>query len=85
MKARRASWTDVQPGDYVKDLNGKTWKVQHWDHVRAILQDRDGKTSRVSPRPHSPVTILSVSAEEAVSLIAEKLGGVVIEDERTPL
>ena len=37
MRTVDGRWADVQPGDYVKDQNGKWWKVLNWDHVAARL------------------------------------------------
>lgn len=58
--AYEAVWQDVNVGHYVKDLNGKTWKVTdyifegHW-----LLKDRDSKEVRLPLQPAlKPVTIL---------------------------
>lgn len=85
MLKREGRWVDVHPGNYVKDLNGKTWRVERWSGSTAKLRASDGSQATAHPDPYSKVTILSISMEDAVSVVADKLGGVVIEEhnERT--
>lgn len=83
MKRRQGRWRDVEPGTYVKDKNGKSWYVLQWNHRKAVIRDRDGRTATVTPNPYDEVTMLVMTMEDAVKVVERKLGGVVITDERT--
>lgn len=83
MRAREGRWRDVEPGGYVKDKNGVTWKVLLWNHVRAVIQNREGRKAEVRPNPYDAVTIMEVTMEDAVSVVERMLDGEVIREETT--
>ena len=83
MRRVEGRWRDVQVEDFVKDLNGKMWRVDRWDMVVATLTDKDGKQTKVRPDPHSTVTYYKRTMADAVRLVEKRLGGVVIEEIRT--
>lgn len=83
MKRRQGRWRDVEPGMYVRDAKGRTWYVLQWNHKKAVIRDREGRTVTVTPNPYDEVTTLVMTMEDAVSVAQSKLGAVVISDERT--
>lgn len=83
MIKREGRWVDVKPTDFVRDKTGKMWKVLKWDHIRATLEDTDGKTVTTKPAPYAEVEFYSRTMKDAVSVVERILGGVVIEERKT--
>lgn len=83
MERRDGRWRDVEPGNYVRDKDGKVWRVDRWNHSTAHITDKDGRRATVRPNPYNKVQILTPTMEETVSVVERILGGVVISDERT--
>lgn len=81
MIPRSGIWRDVHVGSYVKDANGKTWKVTdlRFDDETVRLVDAAGKAGKIPwPAEKHPVTILEPSMTDAVALLQDKLGAEVI-------
>lgn len=83
MRTVDGRWADVQPGDYVKDQNGKWWKVLNWDHVAARLIDAESKTATIRPAVYSTVTMMKRTMSDAIKVVESVLGGTVIEERTT--
>jgi hypothetical protein len=82
VKAKPGRWREALPGMYVQDKDGKAWKIQSMTGVSAKLVDSSGQSVRVDINLHAKVTFLSVTRKEAVKLVASKLGGVIISEEK---
>lgn len=75
MIAYDGTWGDVRAGHYVKDSNGKTWRVDG-DLLEIEMTDKDGKKGRVMrPPTDKPVTILVPTRAEAVATVELTLDG----------
>lgn len=75
MEATRGSWADVEDNVYIRDLNGKTWRVVRSTDTRVRLQDRDKKViDLLRPPGKREVTILVPTEEEARFTLARALG-----------
>lgn len=75
MEATRGSWADVEDNVYIKDLNGKVWKVVRSTSARVRLQDRDNKVvDLLRPPGKREVTIMVPTEEEARYTLARALG-----------
>lgn len=83
MRTVDGRWVDVKPNDYVKDQNGKWWKILAWDHVQATLVDADGKQAKARPGAYEPVTRMERTMSDAVKVVESVLGGTVIEERIT--
>lgn len=79
MEATRGSWADVEDNLYIRDLNGKTWRVVRSTDKRVRLIDRDGKTiDLLRPPGNREVTILVPTEEEAKFTLQRALGARVL-------
>jgi hypothetical protein len=79
MEATRGSWADVEDDLYIRDLNGKTWRVARSTPERVRLVDREGKTvDLLRPPGKREVTILVPTEEEARFTLARALGARVL-------
>jgi len=75
MEATRGSWADVEDDSYIRDLNGKTWRVEKSTETRVRLIDREKKVvDLLRPPGEREVTILSPTEEEARYTLAKALG-----------
>lgn len=75
MEATRGSWADVEEHVYIRDLNGKTWRVERASDRRVRLIDRDGKrVDMLRPPDSKEVTLIAPTAEEARYTLAKALG-----------
>jgi hypothetical protein len=76
--ARQTTWAYVSKDAYVRDLNGKAWRVLSPVDVfggSAKLIDAEGlvvDTPHIDPT--RPVTVLEVSEAEALELLMRELG-----------
>lgn len=79
MEATRGSWADVEDDVYIRDLNGKTWRVVRCTSQRVRLQDRAGKTVDIlRPPGKREVTLLVPTEAEAQFTLARALGARVL-------
>jgi hypothetical protein len=79
--ARETQWYRVKQGGYVRDLNGRTWKVHEITRDTVVLVDRERRTRRIDrPAASKPVTILEPTLEDATKTLQELLEAVVIEE-----
>lgn len=76
MMARLGYWYETQPGSYVRDPQGNSWRVDRAGRGYRLLTDRLGSTMQVTPRPNDVVTILEPTEAEAVETVRRLLGGV---------
>lgn len=75
MIPQQGKWSDLQVGSYMRDLNGKTWKVIAERDFHLQIQDRDGVKKHLPPRPSStPVTLMVATEAEAEKTLADVLG-----------
>jgi hypothetical protein len=75
MEAARGSWADVEDNVYIKDLNGKVWRVARSTPTRVRLIDRDEKTvDLLRPPGTRAVTFMVPTEEEARYTLAKALG-----------
>lgn len=81
MIARPGTWQEVKRYGYIKDKNGKTWRVVSLAPSLVVLVDRTGKRATVDrPRPFHPVTIVEPTEADAVKTVQEILEAVAIEE-----
>jgi hypothetical protein len=92
MEATRGSWADVEDNVYIKDLNGKLWRVLRSTDIRVRLVDRDQKVvDLLRPPGEREVTIMVPTEEDARYTLAKALGARVLASRdaegyyRTPL
>lgn len=79
MEATRGSWADVEDNSYIKDLNGKTWRVVRSTDKRIRLIDRDQKVvDLLRPPGEREVTLLVPTEEEVRFTLAKALGARVL-------
>lgn len=79
MEPTRGSWADVEDNVYIRDKNGKTWKVVRSTESRVRLIDRDDKiVDLLRPPGHREVTFLVPTEEEARFTLAKALGARVL-------
>lgn len=79
MEATRGSWADVEDDVYIKDLNGKTWRVARATDKRVRLIGRDGKTVDLLRPPGSrEVTFMVPTEGDARYTLAKALGARVL-------
>jgi hypothetical protein len=79
MEATRGSWADVEDNIYIRDLNGKTWRVVRSTPERVRLVDREGKhVDLLRPPGKRELTILVPTEEEARFTLARALGARVL-------
>lgn len=83
MRTVDSRWVDVEPNNFVQDKDGKWWKVLAWDHVQATLVDKDGTVVKARPNAYAEVTRMHQTMNDAVSLVENILGVVVIEERNT--
>lgn len=75
MIPQQGTWRDLHVGAYMKDKNGKTWKVVAERDFHLKIQDRDGKTHTLPPKdPRTAVTLVVPTQSEAESALREHLG-----------
>jgi len=75
MEAARGSWADVEDNVYIKDLNGKVWRVLRSTEKRVRLIDRDEKTvDLLRPPGNREITFMVPTEEEARYTLAKALG-----------
>lgn len=81
MIARPGHWYRVHQGMYIRDLNGKTWRVDALSDRSVTLADRDGKHVTMDrPRAGKEVTIVEPTEADALKTVQELLEAVVIEE-----
>jgi hypothetical protein len=74
MEATRGSWADVEDNLYIRDLNGKTWRVEKSTETRVRLVDRANKrVDLLRPPGTKEVTILVPTDDEARFTLAKAL------------
>lgn len=79
MEATRGSWADVEDRSYIKDLNGKTWRVEKSTETRVRLVDVDDtRVDILRPPGDREVTILQPTEAEARYTLAKSLGARVL-------
>ena len=79
MEETRGTWGELQSYSYIKDRNGKTWRVDKLSADRVRLVDRDGTEVDVQRPPHSrSVAILLPTEEEARFTLAAALGAKIL-------
>lgn len=79
MEATRGSWSDIEDNVYIRDLNGKTWRVEKSTEKRVRLRDRDGKAvDLLRPPGKREVTLLVPTEEEARYTLQRALGARVL-------
>jgi hypothetical protein len=79
MEATRGSWADVDDNAYIKDLNGKLWRVLRSTDSRVRLIDRDQKVvDLLRPPGEREVTLLIPTEEDARYTLAKALGARVL-------
>lgn len=83
MKKMQGRWSDVRAEDYVADREGELWRVDRWDHVAANLTNKTGETKTIRPDALGRVVFYRRTMKDAVALVEQKLGGVMIEEIRT--
>ena len=79
MLETRGTWGEVQVYSYIRDRNGKTWRVDKITPTRARLVDRAGTQVDIL-RPHGSreVSMLVPTDEEARFTLAAALGARVL-------
>ena len=84
MESTRGRWGEVEDNVYIRDLNGKTWRVVRSTEKRVRLEDRERKTiDLLRPPGNREVTILVPTEEEARFTLAKALGARILAS-RTP-
>ena len=79
MDAARGRWAEVDDNSYIKDLNGKTWRVIRSTPTRIRVIDRDQKVvDLLRPPGEREVTILEPTEGEARYTLAKSLGARVL-------
>lgn len=79
MIAREARWADLGVGSYLKDKNGKTWKVTSDIQGEFDIVDRDGKVAVLKPRPaDTAVTIVVPAPDAGEAILITELGASVM-------
>lgn len=72
-------WGRIREGDYVRDANGKAWRVEAVDVDRGfLLIDRESNRVITKPWLGKDVTQLVPTYEEALSTVEQLLGGTII-------
>jgi hypothetical protein len=75
MRETRGVWAEVQTHSYIKDRNGKTWRVDKISSNRVRLVDRDGKQVDIARPPAGrEVDLFEPTEEEARYTLASALG-----------
>jgi hypothetical protein len=75
MQETRGTWADVQVHSYIRDRNGKTWRVAKLSAERARLVDRESlEVDIVRPPGNREVSILTPTDGEAKHTLAAALG-----------
>ena len=81
MIARPGHWYRVKFGMYIRDLNGKTWRIDDLGDRTVTLADRDGKHVTMDrPRAGKEVIIVEPTEADALKTVQELLEAVVIEE-----
>lgn len=79
MEPARGSWADVEDNVYIRDKNGKVWKVVRSTDTRIRLIDRDSKiVDLLRPPGTREVTFMVPTEEEARYTLAKALGARVL-------
>lgn len=83
MEATRGSWAEIEDGVYIRDLNGKTWRVERLTSTRVRLADWDGKkVDLLRPPGTREVTVLVLDHKDEEKLarytLAKALGARVL-------
>jgi len=72
---QQGRWADLRVGTYLKDKNGKTWKITREKDFHFKIEDREGNAHLLTPRaPDTPVTLVVPTQEEAEATLRDKLG-----------
>lgn len=70
----QGTWADLAVGVYLKDKNGKTWKVTAERDFHFQITDREGVRKTLTPRaPKTPVTIMGATETEAMAALESTL------------
>lgn len=81
MIARAAHWHEVVEGGYVRDKNGKTWRVLILRDDKVELVDKAGKIVELErPRNWHPVTLIELTTGDAIKTVQDILEAVVTEE-----
>lgn len=76
---RETSWAEVAVHTYVVDRNGETWRVDDERDGQVLLVNAAGaRTAMQRPPGAAPVTVLEPTHDEALAVVADKLGGEVV-------
>ena len=78
MIARPGTWKEVWVGSYIRDKNGKVWKVKDliFAGPTASLVDAKGKQGKTPwPADDTPVTVVEPTTQDAITLIQRTLDG----------
>lgn len=84
MIGRETIWKHVEPGMYVRDKAGKTWRVEdkRWDEPAGklyyLLLDRDGTKVVYNAWLAGEIVVLEPSEEEALATLHDLLGAEVV-------
>lgn len=79
MQEARGTWGEVQVLSYIRDKNGKTWRVDRLSSTRARLSDREGNEIDILRPPATrEVAMLIPTEEEARFTLAAALGARVL-------
>lgn len=79
MRTVKRQWLAVEPGMYVKDRTGKTWRVEDERDGRLLLVGAGGeRTTMQRPPATQHVDVLEPTDEEALALVKRELGGSVV-------
>jgi len=81
MIARTATWQEVVENAYVRDRNGKTWRVLILRENEVSLVDKAGKIVELErPRAYHPVVLVELTTGDAIKTVQDILEAVVIEE-----
>ena len=77
MTPREATWREVRPNSYVRDGQGRVWRVTFdRDEGVVVLTGRDGKSGAIPPPPPDrAVTLMEPTEAEAIAAATSILGG----------
>lgn len=79
MQTQQGVWSDLIVGSYMKDKNGKTWKVIAERDFHLQIQDRDGRKVHLQPQQQNkPVTLVVPTEGEAIAALQDKLKAVAV-------
>lgn len=85
MIARPGKWHEVHENGYVKDKQGRLWRVEKISPTEVRLLGRDYKPHTIDrPRDYQPVTIVEITVDEAIAAVQSVIDGTVISEEEVP-